>query len=474
MALPRPDMEAFGCSTLLPLLFLLLSPPLLALSDAQAASIARRQLLTFHGNSFDFLNDFEFDISINVDIRNPRLKLAYNALQAWKKAIFSDPTNFTSNWVGHDVCAYNGIFCAPSLDDPSIQVVAGVDFNGADLAGFIPIEIGLLNDTAFLHVNSNRFCGVLPSSLSSLTLLHELDVSNNRLVGPFPSVVLDLSALKYLDLRFNNFEGPLPPKLFDKDLDALFLNDNRFASNIPENLGNSTVSVLVLANNKFEGSIPKTIGRMKSTLNEIILSNNGFTGCLPDEIGSLSELTVLDASFNSFSGVLPETLASLRKLESLNIAHNMLTGIVPGSVCGIKSLGNFKLSDNYFKGAASECTSRSDLVFDDKGNCFLERGQQKSRKACAPVQDQPIICHHADGTKCDIDMTPPPVYSPPPPRLYSRPTPLPSPIFSPPPPVHSPPPPNAVVSPPDPYNILPPVRGFNYASPPPPQYPGYN
>eukprot|EP00249_Psilotum_nudum_P006025 c19404_g1_i2 orf=739-1182(+) len=47
--------------------------------------------------------DLEFD--------NDRLRDAFIAFQAWKRAIFSDPFNVTGTWVGPDVCSYKGVFC---------------------------------------------------------------------------------------------------------------------------------------------------------------------------------------------------------------------------------------------------------------------------------------------------------------------------------------------------------------------------
>jgi hypothetical protein len=217
-------MRASGCFFLLLLLSFSFSFSSLsfALSDAEASSIAHRQLLSL-GENGDLSAEFEFEVDLKVTFANSRLRRAYIALQAWKKAIYSDPFNTTGNWVGANVCAYNGVFCAPALDDPQLSVVAGVDLNNADLAGFLPAELGLMTDLALFHINSNRFCGIIPKSFSKLVLLYEFDVSNNRFVGSFPKVVLSMPALKYLDLRYNDFEGHLPPEVFEKELDALFL-----------------------------------------------------------------------------------------------------------------------------------------------------------------------------------------------------------------------------------------------------------
>ncbi|KAK9284162.1 hypothetical protein L1049_023330 [Liquidambar formosana] len=274
---------------------------------------------------------------------NPKLQQAYIALQAWKRVIYSDPSNFTSNWVGPSVCSYSGVYCAPDPHDPKIQVVAGIDLNHLDIAGFLPDELGLLSDLALLHLNSNRFCGILPQTLANLTFLFELDLSNNRFVGPFPSVVLSLPTLYYLDIRYNEFEGPVPPELFQKDLDAIFLNNNRFTSVIPPNLGGSSASVVVFANNQFGGCIPPSIANLANTLEELLLINTSVSGCLPPEVGFLYKLRVLDVSFNKLVGPIPYSLAGLAHLEQLDLAHNMMSGNCTRGHLYIAKLGKFHI-----------------------------------------------------------------------------------------------------------------------------------
>lgn len=87
--------------------------------------MARRQLSEFGEGEGDLPDDYEYKVKTDVDIDNPRLRRAYIALKAWKDAMHSDPLNFTANWVGPDVCSYNGVFCTAALDSPSTQVVAG-------------------------------------------------------------------------------------------------------------------------------------------------------------------------------------------------------------------------------------------------------------------------------------------------------------------------------------------------------------
>ncbi|KAI3502103.1 hypothetical protein L1887_30134 [Cichorium endivia] len=325
---------------------------------------------------------------------NPRLQQAYIALQAWKLVIYSDPFNTTSDWTGPSVCDYTGIYCAPFPNDTDIQTVAGIDLNHADIAGFLPDELGLLSDLALLHINSNRFCGILPLTLSNLTLLFELDLSNNRFVGPFPSVVMSLPSLKFLDLRFNEFEGALPPALFNKNLDAIFINSNRLTSVIPSNLGSSTASVVVFANNNLGGCLPPSIANFANTMEELLLINTNISGCLPPEVGYLYKLKVLDVSSNKLVGEIPYSIAGLAQLEQLNLGHNMMSGVVPLGVCELPNLVNFTFSYNYFfeeEGICANLTSVG-IVSDDRRNCLPDRPLQRSKKECDPVLEHPVDC----------------------------------------------------------------------------------
>uniref|UniRef100_A0A7N0T7G7 Cell wall hydroxyproline-rich glycoprotein n=1 Tax=Kalanchoe fedtschenkoi TaxID=63787 RepID=A0A7N0T7G7_KALFE len=391
------------------------------LTDAEALYIKQRQLLYYR----DEFGDRGENVTVDPDLvfRNARLRNAYIALQAWKEAILSDPYNLTENWVGSDVCNYTGVFCAPALDDPKIETVAGIDLNHGDIAGYLPEELGLLVDLALFHINSNRFCGTVPRKFKNLVLLFELDLSNNRFAGKFPAVVLQLPSLKFLDLRFNEFEGKVPRELFDKPLDAIFINHNRFVFELPDNFGNSPVSVIVLAHNKFHGCLPASIGNMSDTLNELIMMDNELRSCVPEEIGLLKNLTVLDVSYNELMGPLPESIGGMLNLEQLNVAHNMLTGSIPESVCSLPDLQNFTFSYNFFTGEPPVCLSLED--FDDRRNCLANRPLQRSAAQCKTFASRPVHCSAFRCKPFVPTLPPPPPPSPPPP---------PPPILSPPPP----------------------------------------
>ncbi|KAM7276674.1 hypothetical protein ACFE04_018540 [Oxalis oulophora] len=350
-----------------------------SLTNSEVAYIKHRQLLYYRNKLNSAADEFLF-VPSSFKFDNKRLRTAYIALQAFKMAIISDPNNLTTNWFGPHVCSYTGVFCASALDNPLLETVAGIDLNHGDLAGYLPEELGYLADVALIHFNSNRFCGTVPHSFRKLNLLYELDLSNNRFAGPFPHVVLEMPSLKYLDLRFNEFEGKVPEALFNKDLDAIFINNNRFSFALPENIGNSPVSVIVLANNMFNGCLPPSLGKMLGNVRELILMNNKFQACLPEEIGLLMNLTVLDVSNNNLMGELPKSITKMVNLEELNVAHNMLTGKIPEAMCDLPKLENFSYMDNFFTGEPPECSDPRTL--DGRRNCLPDRRDQRAAFQC--------------------------------------------------------------------------------------------
>ncbi|RLN23569.1 hypothetical protein C2845_PM07G10690 [Panicum miliaceum] len=315
---------------------------------------------------------------------------------ALKDALYSDPNNFTGNWVGPDVCAYNGVFCVPSLHNETESAVATLDMNAADVAGYLPKEIGLMRDLAVLHLNSNRFCGVIPEEIRNMTELYEFDASNNRFVGPFPAAVLGVPKLSYLDIRFNDFDGPIPPELFLKPYDAIFLNNNRFTSGIPETIGKSRATVIVLANNELGGCIPRSIGDAAATLDQFTFTNNSLTGCLPVEMGLLTNATVFDVSGNALTGAIPRTLAGLSRVEQLDLSRNMFTGDVPRDICQLPALANLSVSYNFFTREDAACSALDRSMnesFHDEANCMGQsRPAQRNAGECTPVVNHPVDC----------------------------------------------------------------------------------
>ncbi|MFS7979743.1 putative leucine-rich repeat domain superfamily [Helianthus anomalus] len=433
--------------------------------------VSRRGLIALRQSDTDQDQDLDPDKLVDPSLKfeNPRIKKAYCALQEWKKAMISDPLNMTGNWVGPNVCSYYGVGCVPALDDEQIRTVAAVDLNFGDISGQLVPHLGLLADLGILHLHSNRFCGIVPKTFSNLELLFELDLSNNRFSGLFPTPVLTLPSLRFLDIRFNEFEGPLPPALFDKDVDAIVVNNNRFSSHIPKNMGNSPASTVVLSNNKFSGCIPRSIGRMPN-LEQVSFSNNRLTGCLPEELGMPKFLNVLDVSKNYFLGPLPKSLERMEMIERLDVSSNHLTGKVHDSVCGLSALWNLTIFDNYFNEIGGECEKRSrdKLIMQDRDNCFSGKPNQRSQQDCSSVLTRPVDCktigcQPRDPLILELNKRKPPlVHSPSPPDPQTpkvTPTHKTPQLASPTPPVVSPPPARAVKN-------FPPKIGSQHSSPP--------
>ncbi|KAG9136347.1 hypothetical protein Leryth_022661 [Lithospermum erythrorhizon] len=320
----------------------------------------------------------------------------YIALQAWKGAIKDDPHGILHSWVGSNLCVYKGVFCSNSQDmmgNPTGQIVTAIDLNHANLEGILVKELSLLRDLSLLHLNSNRFSGSIPDTFSDLSSLTELDISNNMFSGPFPYATLLMPNLMYLDLRYNSFSGQLPQDLFNKRLDAIFINNNEFEGELPQNLGNSPASVINLANNMFSGDIPFSMSYMGPSIKEILFLNNQLTGCIPQGIGLWDNLQVLDLSSNSLMGHLPDTISCLSDIEVLNLAHNKFSGVLPDLVCSLRSILNLTVSYNFFSGFNQECDKlvyRN--VFDFSLNCIPGRESQRPQPECSMIPGGGINC----------------------------------------------------------------------------------
>ncbi|XP_031115530.1 leucine-rich repeat extensin-like protein 4 [Ipomoea triloba] len=325
-----------------------------------------------------------------------KLQKAYTALQALKSAISEDPLGILNSWVGSNVCDYKGVFCSDSQDfmgNPD-EVVAGIDLNHANLKGVLVKELSLLTDLSLLHLNTNRFSGTIPETFRDLVSLTELDLSNNQFSGSFPITVLLIPNLLYLDIRFNSFSGPIPEQVFNKKLDAIFLNDNQFSGELPQSLGNSPASVINLANNNFSGSIPFSLGYMGPRIKEILFLNNQLTGCIPEGVGMWTDLEVLDVSSNSLMGHLPDSISCLSGIEVLNLANNKLSGELPDIVCSLKRLLNLTITYNFFSGLSQDCDRlpTRNVGFDFSLNCIPGRQMQRSQPECSAIPGSSLSC----------------------------------------------------------------------------------
>ncbi|XP_050364786.1 uncharacterized protein At4g06744-like [Argentina anserina] len=331
---------------------------------------------------------------------SPRIRNAFNVIQNFKSKIQSDPKNVTGTWVGNDVCKYKGFLCAVVPDFKQKSVI-GVDFNGFLFGGkrsILPLDgfIDKLVDLVFFYANSNNFTGTVPNGTAQHRFFYELDLSNNKLSGVFPNEVLAASKLTFLDLRFNTFRNTIPPKVFNLDVDVLFLNNNNLVQKIPSSLGSTPAHYITFSNNKFSGSIPRSIGKAANTLYEVLFLKNSLSGCLPMEIGNLKKSTVFDVSFNQLTGPIPLSFGCMSKMQLMNLANNKFYGAVPESVCQLPNLAKLTLAKNYFTQVGPKCRKLIKKgILDIKVNCISDLPNQRSKADCANFFSKPRICPNA-------------------------------------------------------------------------------
>ena len=200
----------------------------------------------------------------------------------------TDGDNWTTSWdlSNCDVCSYFGITCDES------RRVTRIDLDGNNLTGFIPSEIGEIENLEDLFLKGNNLSGSIPSNIGRLINLTALQLTSNQLSGPIPSEIGNL--IQLADLRFDNnaLSGALPESLGNlKKIIFLNLSRNDLSGNLPSSLGNLCKGeFLLLEDNNLSGSFPKelsTFGNQRdinpNARGGINVANNNLSGCYPIE-----------------------------------------------------------------------------------------------------------------------------------------------------------------------------------------------
>lgn len=160
----------------------------------------------------------------------------------------------------------NSISC--TTDVANRLLVSGIDLTRNGLSGYMPAEVGLLNQLAFLKLSKNAIAGTLPPFVGQLT----------RLVT--------------IDMGFNQINGLLP-----------------------DDIGGATdLDTLTLSGNLFSGRLPSSLWNLHS-LRILDLRSNQLMGTIAAEINQLTKLVSLDLGMNSFYGAFPRNISSLAKLD---------------------------------------------------------------------------------------------------------------------------------------------------------------
>ncbi|XP_049392510.1 receptor kinase-like protein Xa21 [Solanum stenotomum] len=217
--------------------------------------------------------------------------------------------------------------------------------------GLIPTSIGNMSGLTTLVFEGNNLTGSIPPEIGKLKQLQGLSLSNNKLQGHIPESVCHLSNLVILFVDANQLSGLIPQCLGNLSmLQHLYLGSNKFSSKFPLNLWKmSRLLYLNVSRNSIEGEVPSDIGGLKAIV-EIHLSSNHFSGMIPSRLGELQNLQYLDLSNNSFFGQIPLSFANLISLEFLDLSLNALSSTIPKSLEKLPYLKSINVSFNDLEG----------------------------------------------------------------------------------------------------------------------------
>lgn len=177
----------------------------------------------------------------------------------------------TENWLSPTlhVCEWStGISCY--TDITKNLVVNGIDLTRNGLTGFLPDELGLLNELTFLRIPKNTIAGTVPQALCGLRKLSSLDLSSNEINGFLPSDLGNVTELDALDLSGNKLTGSLPSSFWDLPL----------------------LRILDLSSNQLTGKITERVNQLEALVS-LNLRSNLFTGNFPRELYGMQKLDFL-------------------------------------------------------------------------------------------------------------------------------------------------------------------------------------
>ena len=169
----------------------------------------------------------------------------------------------------------------------------------------------------------------------------KIEFDGNELSGRLPHELGNLTNLQCLWLGNDNLEGRIPRELGNlTNLEGIVFTACNFIGRIPCELGNLTnLRILAILDNPWVvGEIPSKLCYLPN-LEEFNLFANNLTGKIPTELGNLTNLTRLHLSENNLNGEIPQELGNLTNLEYLDLLEgNNLRGEIPTALKGIPNL----------------------------------------------------------------------------------------------------------------------------------------
>ena len=249
-----------------------------------------------------------------------------------------------------------------------LRLIGWSQFGGRDtqvLKGALPSELKKLDKLAVLRIEGHSITGSLPEKIWQWRDLQTLIIRNTRLSGPLFSQinVVGLSNLRCLIVEGNNFVGEIPSEIGNlQNLQVLWAGYNQLTGKIPPEIGNLTnLTSLIVDNNQLIGEIPSEIGNL-TNLKNLWAGHNQLTGEIPSEIGNLRLLNTLNFGANQLMGEIPPEIGNLRLLNTLNFGANQLMGEIPPEIGNLNNIVNIEFSNNQLTGEIpSEIGKLTDL-----------------------------------------------------------------------------------------------------------------
>eukprot|EP00752_Nemacystus_decipiens_P009015 g8047.t2 len=260
-----------------------------------------------------------------------------------------------------------------------LTALTKLDLTGNKLSGEIPRDLGKLRALKHLMMPHNELSGTIPPELGRLVALQRLSLAGNYLTGRIPAELGELASLERLNLYANGLTGDIPPELGNlRSLQRLYLSENHLTG-IPPELGKlQALRRLYLIRNQLSGTIPPELGKL-SSLVVLDLSWNKLHGVIPPELGQLSSLHRLQLTGNRLSGRIPPELDQLYSMKGLHLNGNLLSGPIPSEFGKLKNLRTLALSDNELSGTIPKelCDTEELRILRIDNNKFTSLGEAK-------------------------------------------------------------------------------------------------